>query len=80
MSGQVLTFANYSPARWQALKADLATKGIAIDADSGDGERDGVKLHYEYADNVLVVTVDASFIKRPFAVSEISKEVNGIQA
>lgn len=81
---QLLPFANYSPARYAALQAVLAAKGLLIDGDVGDIKKFGADVSYGYSpqDQTLLLTVRSAPHFHDFNafVLALSREVNGIQA
>lgn len=80
MSGQVLTFANYSPGRYAALQAALAAKGLQIAGNVGEVKKFGADVSYAYGENALTLLVrHAPFMHsmETFTLA-LSKEVNGI--
>lgn len=84
MSGQALTFANYSPARFAKLEALLATKGFHLDSNQGQVKEFGAHVFYVYdaEAQTLLLTVESAphFHSMDGFCAELSKAVTGVAA
>jgi hypothetical protein len=82
MPGQTLTFPNYSPARYAALKSDLLAKGLDLEGNVGEVKKFGADVSYAYdgaANLTLLVRSAPHFHSMSAFVDGLSAAVNGVQ-
>lgn len=56
-----IRFENIGRERFERMKAGLAARGLAVDADTGEAERDGIRVAWCYDGAALTVQV----VKKP---------------